>query len=133
VSTTDIDEIFRRLTAVEEEQATIREMALLAERAMDRCTVLEQDVTDLKMVFGQQRKVLNTIGRIQSEQHATLTHQGEAIGGLVLEVAEIRHAQAGQTLMLAEHRQMLTEHGQTLTEHGRMLRQILDRLPAHEN
>jgi hypothetical protein len=135
-----MDEIRRRLTAVENEQAAIREQARQAQRTAELYAVVDHDVADLRLAFSQQRQVLNAIGHTQSEQAATLRRQGDVLGGLVLEVTTIRHTQTeherllnAHTEMLTEHTQMLKEHTQMLTEQGQMLRQVLDRLPASEN
>jgi hypothetical protein len=156
-----MDEIRRRLTAVENEQAAIREQARQAQRTAELYAVVDHDVADLRLAFSQQRQVLNAIGHTQSEQAATLRRQGDVLGGLVLDVTTIRHTQTEHerllnahtetldahtetlsehghvlnthTEMLTEHTQMLKEHTQMLTEQGQMLRQVLDRLPASEN
>ena len=136
----DIAELQLRMTAIEEEQVIIREQTLKAVLAVQAFEPIKQDVADLRTAFDQQRKLLNTIGRVQSDQHSVLLRHGEAIGNLVLEVTEIRKTQgehgqllANQGKQLSEQGKQLTEHGKQLTEHGQTLRLILERLPAHEN
>jgi hypothetical protein len=122
----DLAELQIRMTAIEEEQVIIREQTLKAVLAVQAFEPLRKDVADLRTAFDQQRKLLNTIGRVQSDQHSVLLRHGEAIGSLALEVTEIRKTQV-------EHGQALAEHSLLLTEHGQTLRLILERLPAHEN
>jgi vacuolar-type H+-ATPase subunit I/STV1 len=108
----EIDEIRRRLTAVEQEQANLREQVRQSQRATDLYSLVDQDVADVRLAFSQQRQILNAIGQTQAEHTTALRRQGDILGGLVLEMTTIRHTQ---------------------TEHGHLLRQVLDRLPAAEN
>jgi hypothetical protein len=106
-----MDEIRRRLTAVETEQAAIREQSRQAQRVVDLYPALEQDVTDLRVTFGQQRQALSAIGRVQSEHTAMLMRHGDVAAGGVLEMGTIRRTQ---------------------NEHGDLLREVLARLPARD-
>lgn len=133
----DIPDFQRQVSAVEEEQAVARGQA---QHVVEMVTTLGREVAELRAAFGEQRRSLDTIGRVQTDQNATLRRQSDAIGGLVLEMTAIRQTQADQSLILIEHGQtptehgrMLKEHGHRLTEHGELLRQVLDRLQAHEN
>jgi hypothetical protein len=133
----EMDVIRRRLTAVEEETASLRERTRQAEHVAELFGTLDKEVADLRVASGQQRQVLNAIGMTHAEHHAQFLRQADILGGLVLEVSGIRRTQAehGRVLnehgqMLREHGQMLTEQKQLLTEQGRMLREVLDRLPA---
>jgi hypothetical protein len=133
----DIADLQRRVSAVEEEQTVVREQA---QRAVETFTTLSREFAELRAALGQQRTLLNTISRVQTDQNATLRRQSDAIGGLVLEMTAIRQTQADQSLILAEHGQLpaehgqtLKEHGHTLKEHGQLLRQVLDRLTVNEN
>ncbi|GAA4505330.1 hypothetical protein GCM10023191_060860 [Actinoallomurus oryzae] len=119
----ELDDVRRRLTAVEEETASLREWRQQAQHVTDLFGTLDKEVADLRIAAGQQRNVLNAIGMTHSEHHAQFLRQADILGGLVLEVSGVRRTQA-------EHGQMLKEHKQMLSEQGRMLREVLDRLPA---
>jgi hypothetical protein len=128
----EMDDIRRRLSAVEEEQATIRVQARQGQRAAELFASLDRDNADLRTAFHQQRQVLNAIGQTQAEHTAALRQQGEILGGLVIEVA--RHGQVLQehTATLGTHTQILTEHTEMLGEQKQMLGEILERLPARD-
>lgn len=125
-----MDDMRRRLTAVEEETASLREWRQQAQHATELFGTLDKEVADLRVAAGQQRHVLNAIGMTHAEHHAQFLRQADILGGLVLEVGGIRRTQAEHGRVLNEHGQMLREHKQLLTEQGRMLREVLDRLPA---
>ncbi|MDN3359722.1 hypothetical protein [Actinomadura sp. DC4] len=134
----DIAELERRVTAVEREQAQ--------QRMAERFAALEKETADIRIAFEQQMRLLNAFGRVQSDQNSTLRRQGEATGGLVLEVTTIRQTQVDHGVVLTEHGQTLAEHGRTMAEHTRMLtghgqmltdqekllHQVLSRLPVPE-
>lgn len=133
----DIPDSQRQVSAVEEGQAVVREQA---QRVIEMVTTLCREVAELRAAFGEQRRLLTTISRVQTDQNATLRRQSDAIGGLVLEMTAIRQTQTDQSLILAEHGRppaehgrLLEEHGHSLTEHGQLLRQVLDRLPVHDD
>jgi hypothetical protein len=126
----ELDDVRRRLTAVEEETASLREWRQQAQHVTDLFGTLDKEVADLRIAAGQQRNVLNAIGMTHSEHHAQFLRQADILGGLVLEVSGVRRTQAEHGQMLKEHKQMLKEHKQMLSEQGRMLREVLDRLPA---
>ncbi|MFB9831990.1 hypothetical protein [Actinoallomurus acaciae] len=149
--TIEMEDMRRRLTAVEEETASLREWREQAQHTAELFGTLDKEVADLHVAAGQQRHVINAIGMTHSEHHAQFLRQADILGGLVLEVGGIRRTQAehgrvlseqgrvlnehGQVLnehgrMLNEHGQMLREHKQLLTEQSQMLREVLDRLPA---
>jgi small-conductance mechanosensitive channel len=119
----ELDDVRRRLTAVEEETASLREWRQQAQHVTDLFGTLDKELADLRVAAGQQRNVLNAIGMTHAEHHTQFLRQADILGGLVLEVGGVRRTQA-------EHGQMLKEHKQMLSEQGRMLREVLDRLPA---
>jgi hypothetical protein len=130
----ELDELRRRMSAIEEEQAVIREHA----RRRHAYEVLtEHDLADVRTAFHQQRTVLNAIGQTQADHSATLREQGKVLGALVIQVAEQARtlAEHGRvlgehTIMLEEQGKMLCEQGTTLSGHTTMLRELLARLPA---
>lgn len=124
-----MNDLERRVSAVEEEQAGVRE------RVAEMFATLGEQLAELRNAFGEQRRLLTTIGRVQTDQNSTLRRQSDAIGGLVLELTAIRQTQADQSLILAEHGtlpaehgRMLAENGNALKEHGELLRLVLGRL-----
>jgi hypothetical protein len=117
----DMDEIRRRLTTVEQEQANIREQARQSQRAADLYSLVDHDVADVRLAFSQQRQVLNAIGQTQAEHTAALRRQGDVLGGLVLEMTTIRHTQTEHGHLLNAHTEMLSEQGQVLNTHTEML------------
>ncbi|MFL5909189.1 MAG: hypothetical protein ACJ768_01255 [Gaiellaceae bacterium] len=148
---TEMDEFRLRLTAVENEQATIREYASKGRCAFDMFTAIDRDLADVRTAFHQQRTMLNAIGLPQAEHTVTLREQSKILGGLVIEVAGHGKTLAEQRRTLAEHRKMLGEHTIMLEEQSKMLceqgttlgelkeqgammrdqlREILGRLPA---
>lgn len=146
-----MDEFRYRLTAVEREQATVREHMWKSQRAFDMFSSVDRDLADIRTAFQQQRGVLNAIGMTQAEHSAALREQGSVLGALVIEVeghgrtlaehgkvlGEHSRVLGEHTIMLEEQGKMLCEHGTTLSElkeQGTMmrdqLREVLKRLPA---
>jgi hypothetical protein len=126
----EMDDLRQRLTAVEEETASLREWRQRTHHVTDLFGTLDKEVADLRVAAGQQRHVINAIGMNHAEHHTQSLRQADILGGLVLEVSGIRRTQADHGRVLNEHGQMLSEHGQMLREQGQMLREVLDRLPA---
>ncbi len=124
----ELDEIRQRLTALETQVSTLHEEQAESRRAADLFAMVDRDVADISETFSAQRRVLQALRDTQMEHGKTLLEQGKMLGGLVVDVielkqdaADVKHTLGEQGSVLAEHSSMLAEQGSVLAEQGSVL------------
>lgn len=116
-----MNEVRARLTAIEDEQAKIREDACKGRLAFDMFTAIDRELSDVRMAYHRQRTALNAIGLTQAEHSAALREQGKTLGALVIEVESHGRTLAEHTTVLEEQGRAMGEHTIMLEEQGKML------------
>jgi uncharacterized coiled-coil protein SlyX len=124
----ELDDIRRRVEALETEVAGLRDVRGEARRAADLFAMVDRDVADLNAAFGAQRLVLQALRDTQLEQGRSLlefrnaqAEQGRTLVDQGRTLAEQGRTLAEQSRTLAEQSRTLAEQGRTLAEQGRTL------------
>jgi chromosome segregation ATPase len=120
----ELDEIRRRLYALEAQVNVLTEGQAESRRAADLFAMVDRDVADLKQAFGAQRHVLQALRDTQVEQGRTLVEHGQALGAIVVTLESMqetqRSMQSGMQSMQETQRSMQA-HMQSMQETQRSM------------